>query len=250
MGNISKLLEKRTAAKKKNSKMTEVAKRSSEGNLSSFSGVFSLVELSAREKEVIETILREHNHDKETISHDLKALLTITSEVKAITNQAVILHGERIKQAQTILKEYEDGAFTAWLMATYGNRQTPYNFLQYYEFYLKLPKKLISRLEQMPRQAVYVLASREGNKKKKEKIIENYKGETKEEILKCIRKTFPLDESDGRRAKFGDKALSFLNKLNDLFEDPRASLTVRQKRTILTKLNRLYDRIAGANSHS
>src|ERR1700677_3684402 len=96
-------------------KMTALVERSNNGDLSSFSGVFRVMPLNDQEKE------------------DLEALTAITSEVKAITNQAVILHGERIKRAQEILKKYRDGAFTAWLFATYGNRQTPYNFLQYYE---------------------------------------------------------------------------------------------------------------------
>lgn len=66
---------------------------------------------------------------------DLAELSLITSEVKAINNQAAILHGERIKKAQTLLKSYQEGAFSAWLNATYGNRQTPYNLMQYYEFF-------------------------------------------------------------------------------------------------------------------
>ena len=46
------------------------------------------------------------------------------------------------KERKTILKNYRDGAFSAWLIATYGNRQTPYNFLQYYELYITLPEHL------------------------------------------------------------------------------------------------------------
>ena len=34
----------------------------------------------------------------------------------------------------------------------------------------------------MPRQAVYVLASRTGNLDKKQEIVENYRGETKAEM--------------------------------------------------------------------
>ena len=86
---------------------------------------------------------------------DLEFLTTITSEVKAINNQAIILHGERIKQCtRTFLTKYRDGAFSAWLISTYGNRQTPYNFLQYYEFYQSLNLELQKRMDDMPRQVV------------------------------------------------------------------------------------------------
>ena len=89
------------------------------------------------------------------------------------------MHGERIKKAQEILKSYRDGAFTAWLLAAYGNRQTPYNFLQYYELYTALSPGLHSQLEAMPRHAVYVLASRSGELTQKETMV---RGTT---LLRC-----------------------------------------------------------------
>ncbi|MCI0619341.1 pGP6-D family virulence protein, partial [bacterium] len=113
-------------------KMTALVERANNGELSSFSGVFRVAQLNDKEKTDIEMILRSYRYSEiDDFETDLKALMAITSEVKAITNQAVILHGERIKRAQDILKKYREGAFTAWLFATYGNRQTPYNFLQY-----------------------------------------------------------------------------------------------------------------------
>src|SRR6185437_5934673 len=114
-------------------------KQSANGNLSSFSGVFSIADLSNHEKSSIETILKDYAIDPENLDDDLAHLISITSEVKAINNQAALLHGERIKKAHTILTRYRDGAFTAWLIAAYGNRQTPYNFLQYFEFCEAMP---------------------------------------------------------------------------------------------------------------
>ena len=40
-----------------------------------------------------------HEEDKE-------ALYSLTAEIKSIHNQSIILHGERIKKAQEILKKY------------------------------------------------------------------------------------------------------------------------------------------------
>ncbi len=169
MANMNAILNQRIKKSENPSKMAAMAKQSATGNLTSFAGVFSVSELSEKEKKLVESILKDYAHGAETIEGDLSALLSITSEVKAINNQAAILHGERIKKAQQILTRYRDGAFTAWLMTTYGNRQTPYNLMQYYEFYEAMPKPLRPLIEIMPRQAVYVLASRDGNIEKKTK---------------------------------------------------------------------------------
>lgn len=201
------------------SKMTALVEKANNGDLSSFSGVFRVSALSDSEKGVIETILRNYRHsDFYEVDADLKALTVITSEVKAITNQAVILHGERIKKAQDILKKYRDGAFTAWLFSTYGNRQTPYNFLQYYEFYQTMPLTLHSKIDQMPRQVIYTLASRQGEVSKKEDIVKGYAGQTKAELLNLIRQEFPLDEEDRRLPNFAAHAISFLKKAKEMLK--------------------------------
>ncbi len=226
--------------KQKFSKMTELAEVSSKGNLSSFSGVFKVSPLSPEEKESLETLLHDYKTESQyLIDDDLKHLSNLTSEIKAINNQAAILHGERIKKAQDILKKYRDGAFSAWLVSTYGNRQTPYNFLQYYEFYLQLSPQLHPKLDEMPRQAIYTLASRDAPFEQKEEILKNYNGETKNEILTLIRKTFPLDERDGRKEDLGEQAVIALKKLEELFIQKRFRPTNEQKETIQQLLNQL-----------
>ncbi len=199
--------------KQKFSKMTELAEISSKGNLSSFAGVFKVSPLTSQEKEDLEALLNDYKSESAyPIDDDLQNLSSLTSEIKAINNQAAILHGERIQKAQDILKKYRDGAFSAWLINTYGNRQTPYNFLQYYEFYLQLPPKLHPKLDEMPRQAIYTLASRDAPFEQKEEILKNYNGETKNQVLTLIRKTFPLDDRDGRKEDLGEQALISLKK--------------------------------------
>ncbi len=227
-------------------KVTALVERSSNGDLSSFSGVFRISALNDKEKADLETILHtfrtSETHDVDT---DLKALTAITSEVKAITNQAAILHGERIKRAQEILKKYKDGAFTAWLFAIYGNRQTPYNFLQYYEFYTAMPQTLHPKIDQMPRQAVYSLASRQGDHATKEAIVRNYNGQPKQELLQLIRLQFPLAEDDKRHPNYAAHALAFLKRAREMMKN---SLCVpseeekRQLRNVLTQLNSLLEK--------
>jgi len=233
MSQVNALLSERLNKKKpKTSKTAALAERSASGNLSGFAGVFSMSELSPHEKNVLENILSEYAHGDENLSKDLSQLISITSEVKAINNQAALLHGERIKRAQQILKEYRDGAFTSWLIATYGNRQTPYNFMQYYEFYESLSSTLREQIETMPRQAIYTLASREGDLKEKHKIVKQYNGESKDELLRMIRERFPLSDQDQRRRRQGELALQLLKRVLSLLSEKKAKVTKRQKQLI------------------
>jgi hypothetical protein len=219
--------------------MAQMSKQSASGNLTGFSGIFSVTELNDHEKDFLEAILNEYSDGNTNISEDLTSLISITSEVKAINNQAAILHGERIKKAHNLLTKYKEGAFTSWIIAAYGNRQTPYNFMQYYEFYQAMPKQLRLQIESMPRQAIYTLASREGTIEKKKKIVENYKGETKAEILNIIRETFPLSLDDKRRPSAGETAINGLQRLCNHFSKPYIVISKKQKKSILDLIDYL-----------
>lgn len=234
MAKVNSMLTQRLKmATEKLSKMTGLVERSSSGNLSSFSGVFRIAPLNEKEQEHLFSLLTEYRKDQQEISEDLFQLSALTAEVKAINNQAVILHGERIKKAQEVFKNYKDGAFSMWLIATYGNRQTPYNFLQYYELHCALPERLHHKLDEMPRQAVYSLASREGEHSQKEMIIDRYNGEPKQELLKLIRETFPLGISDRRAQDLGDVILSQLQRLHSQLASTTFQPTNKQKAQLL-----------------
>lgn len=240
MTNINTILNQRVK-KNDSPKMSSMAKQSASGNLSSFSGMFASGELSEQEKKQLEALLKSYTKDDEqkTLDHDLYALISITSEIKAINNQAALLHGERIKKAHDILLRYADGAFTAWLISAYGNRQTPYNLMQYYDFYESLPRQLRPQVELMPRQAVYVLASRAGSHEQKEEIVKNYKGETKVEVLSLIRQTFPLAQTDKRQQEIGETILSTLVKIVKQIEGKKFSINASQKKRIQSLLQQI-----------
>lgn len=235
MSNVKTLLDERLKKGDRSAKIAALAKQSADGNLTSFAGVFSVSDLSNQEKKALEEMLNEYANGDQNVETDLLSLIAITSEVKAINNQAALLHGERIKKAQKILTQYKDGAFTTWLLTTYGNRQTPYNFLQYYEFWEGMPKGLRPLIETMPRQAIYTLASREGNPEKKQEIVANYKGQTKEELLQLIRDFFPLAVKDRRRQNFGESAITTLQRACWLLERNQSKLTKSQK-TIISEI--------------
>lgn len=248
MGKVNSLLNERLKKNDHTSKMAAMARQSANGNLTSFSGVFGFAELSENEKAGLEAILKEYAQDDENISGDLVSLISITSEVKAINNQAALLHGERIKKAHHILTRYRDGAFTAWLLAAYGNRQTPYNLMQYYDFCEAMPKTLRPQIEIMPRQAIYTLASREGPLEKKREIVENYSGQTKAELLSLIREAFPLDVQDKRRQNFGEVAMQTLKRFyRELNREP-LMMTKSQKQAIKAMLAEIQVLVDGAKT--
>lgn len=241
MGKVNALLTERLKKSDSSPKMSAMARQSANGSRTSFSGVFGIAELNEHEKDGIAAILNNYAIDTDNISSDLEALLSITSEVKAINNQAAILHGERIKKAHTLLIRYRDGAFTAWLMTAYGNRQTPYNLMQYYEFYEAMPKPLRPQIEAMPRQAIYTLASREGPFEKKRLIVENYQGETKAELLIKIREIFPLADEDKRRGDTAHLALQTLQRVyRELAKGP-IKIAKEQKKALKNLLTDIHE---------
>lgn len=248
MSKFTELLNERFRKKDK-SKEIALPEKTSEHELTVFSSFFGLKKLGEQEHEELSEILQTYKQDATfDCTEDLRDLVAITSEVKVINNQAAILHGERIKTAQEILKKYREGAFTAWLKATYGNRQTPYNFLQYFLFYSKMPLELQKQIESMPRQAIYTLASRQGELEKKQEVVREYRGESKLELLTRIRNLFPLDERDGRRENFGESAFIQLRRLSEGFERSDLKLSVEQKRAILQQLKTLESLVKSTES--
>lgn len=211
MSNLKTLLENRFKHTPQN-KMEELARKRTQGELSPFLKGFSTPKLSPQEEEKIRALLATYASQEHNIEEDALHICHLSAQVKQIHHQSILLHGERIQKVRDILKTYHEGAFSAWLILTYGNRQTPYNFLMYYELFSKLPDSLRSIMETMPKQAVYTLASRQGDLNKKEHLIRHYQGENKAELLKQIRDAFPLLESDARRTSVAKQALSTLSK--------------------------------------
>ncbi len=239
------LSERLKMATEKFSKMANLAEQASSGGLSTFSGIFRTQKLTSLEEENLRDMLFAFSENTEEIETDLSELITITSEVKAISNQAAILHGERIKKVQGLLKNYKDGAFSAWLIAAYGNRQTPYNFLQYYELNLAIPQVLRSQLEMMPRQIIYVLASREGDLKIKEEIIKSYKGQPKDELLASIRRAFPLASRDKRAQNLTRQTFLALKRMQASLQASEYFPSAKEKKTVVGELKAFIKFVEG-----
>ncbi len=249
MSQMNALLNQRLQKKENanQSKMKVMASQSANGQLTTFSGLFSPTEVSERERQLLKELIEHYaNDDQQSTEHDLSQLLAITAEVKAIHHQAVLLHGERIKKARELLKNYREGAFSSWLVATYGNRQTPYNFLQYFEFYEVLAPSLQKRVLEMPRQAVYTLAARQGSQKDKEQVLIDYKGENKIELLLLIRERFPLDEQDKRRQSVAESFLRSIERAIRELNRRSQSLSAKE-RVRLGELARELNKLSQVN---
>lgn len=238
MSKLEALLNERAGSQGSFSKVKALAKQSADGSLTSFSGLFKVGELTEREKGLLEAILLQYKEESQDIQKDLHTLISITSEVKAIHNQAALLHGERIKRVQTILKAYRDGAFTAWLYAAYGNRQTPYNFLLYFEFCDLVPLDLKTKVDTMPRQIIYALASRQAALEKKLALIKEYSGQTKREMLEYIRASFPLAKGDLRKTDDGEVIHTALIKLLNSYRRLQNEIDSEKKEAIKRTLKR------------
>ncbi|QZA58146.1 CT583 family protein [Candidatus Rhabdochlamydia porcellionis] len=240
MAKINSLLSQRLkTASEKLSKMTNLVELSSSGNLSSFAGVFRITTLNETEKQALKNILDQYKNKNQEVVQDLEYLSSLTAEVKAINSQAIILHGERIQKAQQILTSYQEGAFSAWLICTYGNRQTPYNFLQYYELHNAIPTALQDQLNLIPRQAAYSLASRQGPLVQKQHIIKTYQGQSKQELLELIRITFPLPIKDKRAQDLANIAILSLKKILAITKSSTFCPTNKQKQQLFSLLKEL-----------
>lgn len=210
----------------------ELGQRSAEGALSGIARVLNVEPLNEEMQEDMLHLLKCFATKENVPSTDLTRLCVIAAEIRAIDVQSIFLHGARIQQARQILKEYREGAFTKWLKKTYGNRQTPYNFLQYFEFYHAVSRETQKFIDTMPRQSIYMLASRPGVLEKKEKFIHGNHGETKQELSLRIQRAFPVAADDRRKKNLSIKFLKDLESWQErmLENEPTTMSRVQRKK--------------------
>lgn len=205
------------------------------------------VNLTPEEEHHIQKILvddyRPGAIQEDDVQEHFRKLTTITREIKSISAQSILLHGERIKKAQEILKDYREGAFTKWLLATYGNRQTPYSMLRYYDLYQSAPSSHKTIIESAPKKAVYLLASRDGDLNKKMELLQNHSKSKQSELVLLIQETFPIEESDQRQPK-NSSAIETLNKACQKLEKNKLHLNeedLENLKAIIERLQKLSD---------
>jgi translation initiation factor 1 (eIF-1/SUI1) len=206
------------------------------------------VELSYAESSHIEKLLVDNYIPVEGVEdqviEDIDKLKKITAEIKTISKQSIILQGERIQTAREILRKYGDGqnTFTQWVEKTYNNRRTAYNILSYYELYKGLPGESYRiKMKQMPLQAAYTLASREGDAGVKADLIQNYDGERQQDMIMLIQDRLPLSTSDRRKRKAANvRMLDEMEKLGSTLEKRKHSLSEDQRKRAHELLQNLH----------
>ncbi|MDF2550481.1 MAG: Virulence plasmid protein pGP6-D-related protein [Chlamydiales bacterium] len=175
------------------------------GPKNAFRSLFDVQALEQEEAKEIEEILLHYapeENDEEKIQADLRQLKTLTSEIQSISRQSILLLGERLHKAQTLLKNYGDGKkpFTEWLNKAFRSRKTAYNALSYYSLYQKMPTDALKNsLKQMPQKVAYILASREGDLDKKLELIASHHQQKQELLIALIQEWFPLNTADKRQ---------------------------------------------------
>lgn len=207
--------------------------------VNSFNSVFNAKPLNLRESNAIERLLIDNfqpgESSEEQVEQDVDQLKQITSEIKAIGKQGIVLMGERVYRARELLKPYKDGTFTKWLESTFGTRKTGYNMLAYYDLYRSLPRDdLRESLKKLPQRTAYILASREGAIDIKAEIISEYSDRPHDELVVLIQEKLPVASGDKRASKSSNSRListmkgavkKLQNRKSDLTREDRLELS-------------------------
>ncbi len=151
--------------------------------------------------------------NEDNVNEDLQKALELSASIKSVIQQSVLLVGERVKKAQALMARYRVGMFNKWLFMVFGNKVTPYSFLNYYNFYNSIEDmKTRSRLEELPKKAAYKLASRKGELSAKIEVLnsmisleQSRKSIKTSALEKIIDQRFPVAETDNRTAANGAK---------------------------------------------
>lgn len=210
---------------------------------SPFNSVFNSQPLDKAEEIIIEKLLVENfllgSITEEQVALNINEIKTLTSEIKAISRQGIVLIGERVFKAREILKQYKDGTFTKWLETAFGTRKTGYNLLSYYELYNALPNNILKEnLKKLPQRAAYILASREGNIEAKAQIINSCHNLSADEIITRIQEKFPLMETDKRLGKEEpSKLIVSLHEILIKIQKQKSSLTSADKNSLIDLKN-------------
>jgi len=108
-----------------------------------------------------------------------------------------------------------------------------------------MPQTMHPLIDQMPRQAIYSLASRSGPMERKEEIVKGYTGQPKQELLRIIRTEFPLPEDDKRGGSLSVNILSFLKRARDSLKNSNWTPKEDEKqliRNLLAQLQKLVEK--------
>lgn len=211
---MGEFMAKRVSLQERVKKEKDSAEKFEQGFKTDVVSIATLTEpknfaLTDAQESQIKNLFIEYKSDdlnKEQINDDLDKALEISISIKTITQQSVLLIGERIKKAQHVMARYKVGMFNKWLLLIFGNKATPYNFLRFFNFYHSIEDLTIrNKLEELPKKAAYKLASRKGELSTKIEVLKSVTASNQNNksikvaiLEKMIDQKFPIDESDNR----------------------------------------------------
>ncbi|WP_108897167.1 CT583 family protein [Chlamydia serpentis] len=115
------------------------------------------------------------NHNQDVFLH----IKNLTSQIKSIQKQHVLLIGEKIYKVRELFKAIGsfETTFTSWIDLVFSTKSSAYNALAYYELFIGLPSKSEQLLLQsIPYKTAYLLASRKGPIEKKIEVMKKING--------------------------------------------------------------------------
>jgi len=186
-----------------------------------FNNIFGVTPLEKSDETSLQRLLVEGYQpgifEEHQVGDDVKKIVTLTEEIKAIGKQCVVLLGERVSKARDILKPYKDGTFTRWLEAAFGSRKSGYNALGYYELHKALPADdLREKLAKLQKRLAYTLASREGDINIKAEIIKECHNKSPDEAISIMKEKLPASNSRPSNTEARSPVLTYYWGKNDL----------------------------------
>lgn len=200
------------------------------------------IDIEKRKSEIKEILLKYAKEEKRA-EKDLEKVLKFSLEIEGISVQNRILHGERLLEVKEILKGgeskdfgYKDGCFIAWIMKVYGNKQTPYNYINYTSLYKKLPNETREKFLSMPFTAASNLAPKGGLSTQDTievepgvlDIIKNSEGKSRDALMFEIRERFKGTKK-GKKPNKAGTLISLLKRVEILLKNEYVKLNNSQR---------------------
>lgn len=136
----------------------------------------------------------QNSANEEVYQKDVLAIKLLTSQIKAIQKQHVLLIGEKIYNARKILSKncFSSTTFSSWIDLVFRTKSSAYNALAYYELFISLPNQTLQKeFQSIPYKSAYILAARKGDLKTKVEVIGKVCGMSNLSAMRIVDQLLP-----------------------------------------------------------
>lgn len=169
--------------------------------------------------------------DEDKVTQHVNEIKNLTSEIKGINKQAILLIGERIFKANQILKNYKDGTFMEWVDSVFDSRKTAYNILAYYELHQSLPIQSKENLKKISPTAAYVIASRKIPLEKKISFVNEYHDLKSQDMMLLIKEMFP-SKNQPTKTSLNLKLINVIQKSIQTLKERKEEINSDEKKLL------------------